>query len=235
MDNRKILLQEYNNLWNEKLVHKQSIRKFHNYLTYITAIGSLALTFHGLSFKDAFTPTAANQFIQNAASIVNLFFIPFTPVVIITLTFPLNDLFHIYIMGNQLAQIEKKINTLSGDNELLVWEHLVCPTVYGGQKVQDNSSELQVTNIISRGDVLLLAPALGVLCIFTSIMASMYICNKAGCFFTILYDFIVLYMIAALVSLVLKIMSYVKPDSVLTKIIQAKNPALTKTEVESVR
>ncbi len=37
MDDREVLFQEYNNLWNEKLVYKQSIRKFHNYLSYITA------------------------------------------------------------------------------------------------------------------------------------------------------------------------------------------------------
>ena len=37
MDASEILTQEYNNLWAEKLVHKQGIRKFHNYLTYITA------------------------------------------------------------------------------------------------------------------------------------------------------------------------------------------------------
>ena len=31
MEDREVLLQEYNNLWNEKLIHKESIRKFHNY------------------------------------------------------------------------------------------------------------------------------------------------------------------------------------------------------------
>ncbi len=54
MDDREVLFQEYNNLWNEKLVHKQSIRKFHNYLSYITAIGSLALAFYGISASDFF-------------------------------------------------------------------------------------------------------------------------------------------------------------------------------------
>ena len=52
MDTIEILLQEYNNLWSEKEVHLQGIRKFHNYLTYITAIGSLALAFHGLNAQD---------------------------------------------------------------------------------------------------------------------------------------------------------------------------------------
>ena len=84
MDDREVLFQEYNNLWNEKLVHKQSIRKFHNYLSYITAIGSLALAFYGISASDFFKvgvdPALTNHILKNAGSIVRLFFIAFTPV-----------------------------------------------------------------------------------------------------------------------------------------------------------
>lgn len=37
MDDREVLFQEYNNLWNEKLVHKQSIRKFQDWYGKYTA------------------------------------------------------------------------------------------------------------------------------------------------------------------------------------------------------
>ena len=81
-----ILLNEYNNLWNEKLIHKQSIRKFHNYLTYLTAIGSLALTFYGVSTTDIFKlgadPQTTTLFVKHARDIVNLVFVPFAPLVV---------------------------------------------------------------------------------------------------------------------------------------------------------
>ena len=59
MDPVTILIQEYNNLWKEKLVHKENIRKFHNYITYFTAIGSLALVFFGIK-RDRFHQVAGN-------------------------------------------------------------------------------------------------------------------------------------------------------------------------------
>lgn len=223
MDNREVLVQEYNNLWNEKLIHKQSIRKFHHYLTYLTAVGSLALTFYGISPKDFFNPATADQVIKNAANITYLVFVLFTPIVIITLTFPLNDLFHIYAIGNQLSEIERKINSLSEHSTLLAWEHAVCPVVYGGREIEDGTSHLRMTNLITRGDVMLLAPVLGLLCIFTTIVASTYICAKVGCLFTVIYDFVVAYMACALISLFLKLMAYIKPDGILTRSVQICN------------
>jgi hypothetical protein len=182
MDAREIMIQEYNNLWNEKLVHKQSIRKFHNYLTYITAIGSIAMAFHGISMQDFFKvgvdPATTNQVLQNAASIVHLFFVAFTPVVIITLTFPLNDIYHIYVMAHQLGELEKKINAQSDNQKLLTWEHVVCPVVYGGQKITTGQVETKLTNIITLGDLLLLAPAIGCLCAFATYVSSLYIYEK---------------------------------------------------------
>ena len=137
MDHYEILIQEYNNLWNEKMIHKQGIRKFHNYLTYITTLGSLALAFHGVSMSDFFNtaidPSKATYLIQNASNIVHLFFIPFTPIILITITFPLNDIFHTYAIGSQISEIERKINMIS-NKKILVWEHSICPKIYGGEK-----------------------------------------------------------------------------------------------------
>src|ERR1035437_6857008 len=162
MEERDILIHEYNNLWNEKLIHKQNIRKFHYYLTYLTAIGSLALAFHGVSAQDFIKAsvdlTTADNIIKNLSSIIYLFFIPFTPIVIMTLTFPINDIFHVYAIGNQIGQVECKINAISKNDKLLVWEHSVCPAVYGGEKMMD--SDERITNVISAGDYMLLFPVL---------------------------------------------------------------------------
>lgn len=231
MEDRDILLQEYNTLWNEKIIHKQSIRKFHNYLTYLTAICSLALTFHGVSAQEFFkNPDVMNQALQNAASIVHLFFIPFTPIVIITLIFPLNDLFHIYVMGNQIGQIEKKINSLSRDNQLLVWEHAICPVVYGGEKIKTDASEFRITNLISAGDKLLLVPVLFLVCVSATILSAIYLFDKLGCLATVVYVLLIVYMISSIVSLVLKLLSYTKPEGFLAKAIQLKNPVIVRAE-----
>lgn len=227
MDDREIMIQEYNNLWNEKLVHKQSIRKFHNYLTYITAIGSLAMAFNGISAQDFFKvgmdPALTNQVFQNAGSIVHLFFIAFTPVVIITLTFPLNDVYHIYVMAHQLGELERKVNAQSGNQKLLTWEHVVCPVVYGGQKVCVGQVETKLTNIIMLGDVLLLVPAIGFLCVFATYVSSVYICEKAGWAYTVIYALVIAYMITVIVGLALKVKNYTKANGPIASAVQAKS------------
>lgn len=228
MEERDILINEYNNLWSEKLIHKQSIRKFHNYLTYITAIGSLALTFHGVSaqdiFKASFDATTANYIVNNLSNIVHLFFIPLTPVVIITLTFPINDIFHTYAIGNQIGQDERKINAMFNNDKLLVWEHSVCHAVYGGEKIAKSND--RITNVISVGDYTLLIPALITICAISSYVSINYICEKAGCGLAILYFAILLYMVGAIAFLGLKLRSYTGPESCLARVIQQKNSEL---------
>jgi len=228
MDDREVLFQEYNNLWNEKLVHKQSIRKFHNYLTYITAIGSLALTFHGVSANDIFKGVDP-ALLQNA---VSLFFIAFTPVVLITLTFPLNDIYHIYVMAHQLGELEKRINSLSGSRNLLTWEHVVCPVVYGGEKVRVGQIETKLTNTISLGDILLLAPFIAGLCAVSTVLSSMYICNKVGCLFTVGYVLLVAYMVAVIVMLASKVKRYTKADGPIAGVVSAKRELMEGAEHE---
>lgn len=225
MDNCNILLNEYNNLWNEKLVHKQSIRKFHNYLTYITAVGSLALTFHGISAQDFFKigidQASTKYLIDNAESIINIFFVTFTPIVLVTLTFPLNDIYHIYIMGSRIGSLEKKINMFSGGEKLLMWEHAVCPVAYGNKEQTVNNSKIKLTNIISLGDVLLLGPVLFALCVFATIKSAFFIFSKVNCLAMLGYVLLVVYMIASIAFLALKVKSYAKGDGAIVQVIHA--------------
>jgi hypothetical protein len=239
MDDREVLFHEYNNLWNEKLVHKQSIRKFHNYLTYITAIGSLAMAFHGVSASDFFKvpvdPAMTNHILKNAGSIVQLFFIAFTPVVLITLTFPLNDIYHIYVMGHQIGELEKKINAESGKKSLLTWEHLVCPVVYGGQKVKVGQIETKLTNTIALGDFLLLAPVLALICLFSTVASSVYICQKLGCLYTVAYVLVIAYMVAIVVVLGSKVKHYTGANGPIAGIVAAKHALTEGAEHETER
>ena len=179
MEIEEILLQEYNNLWSEKEVHLQGIRKFHNYLTYITAIGSLALAFHGLNAQDVISsvsnPDKAVILAKNSANILHLFFIAFTPILFITLTFPINDLFHIFAIGNHVGELESKINSLK-KKKLLLWEHGVCPKVFGGEP---DSTGKKLTNIINKGDYFLLFPALLFLTICSIYISVPFIWSKS--------------------------------------------------------
>lgn len=224
MEENQIMLQEYSNLWNEKLIHKQGIRKFHNYLTYISAIGSLALTFYGVStqdfFKAAIDPQTGNHLVQNAANIVHLFFVPFAPVVFVTLTFPINDLFHIYVIGNQIGNIEEKINNMN-KKQLLVWEHSICPAVYGG--AVKNKKE-KVTNPISLGDFLLLFPFLAGLCGMSVWLSLDFLELKFGCTVKRIYIGIIVYMFIALLVLGWKLLKATKPNGILATLIKSRNP-----------
>ncbi len=239
MDDREVLFQEYNNLWNEKIVHKQSIRKFHNYLTYITAIGSLALAFHGVSANDFFKvgadPALTNHILRNAGSIVRLFFIAFTPVVLITLTFPINDIFHIYVMGHQIGELEKRINSESGNKILLTWEHVVCPVVYGGEKVDVEKIDTKLANTIALGDILLLAPAMAMLCVVSTVISSSYICEKLGCLFTVGYILVIAYMVAIIVLLALKVKHYTGANGPIAGIVLAKRKSAENAEYNKDR
>jgi hypothetical protein len=146
MDEREILLREYNNLWNEKLIHKQAIRKFHNYLTYITAIGSLTLIFYGTSFGNLLRFGANPDLVD---TVVHLFLIALTPVLIVILTFPLNDIYHIYVMANQVRGLEGAINERSNDVSLLTWESEIVPVAYGGKEMFTEQGAVKLSNVIS--------------------------------------------------------------------------------------
>lgn len=220
MNADEILIQEYNNLWNEKLIHKEGIRKFHNYLTYITAIGSLVLAFNGLSLQDVISsvtdPAKEAALRANAENIINIFFISFTPVLLLTITFPLNDMFHIFAIGNHIGNIEGKINMLMNSN-LLSWEHKICPRVYGGEKDHDGH---KVENIISLGDSLILIPSLLLLAGFSSWHGANFIYKKIGIGYLIAYITLITYMTGIIIALALKLKSYTLPEGHLSNTIK---------------
>ena len=240
MDDREVLFQEYNNLWNEKLIHKQSIRKFHNYLTYIIAIGSLVLIFNGISTIEVIKGIDL-AVLRNA---VHLFFIALTPVVLLTLIFPLNDVYHIYVIAHQLGELERRINDKSGSQNLLTWEHTVCPVVYGGEKVRIGQSDTKLSNTIFLGDILLLAPFITGLCIVATVLSSMYIWdirdkvahavgyNVVGYLATIGYVLLILYLVAVVVMLAWKVWSYTKADGPIAKVMSAKRELMEEPERE---
>ncbi|MGB5156525.1 hypothetical protein [Desulfobacterium sp. N47] len=234
MDASEILTQEYNKLWAEKLVHKQGIRKFHNYLTYITAIGSLALAFHGLNAQDVISAVnntqKAKEIMENASSILHLFFIPFAPVLLITLTFPLNDMFHIYAIGNHIGKIESRINLME-NKKLLLWEHQVCPKVYGGDEDQKGN---KISNIIMMGDALLLIPALFVLGVITTYISTSFIYHNLSTLWAVGYLALVTYMFGMVIGLALKLKNYTSPKGKLTVIIQNANDCSEINESKSV-
>lgn len=97
MDNIEILLNEYSNLWHEKIIHKESMRKLRGYVSYLTTIVSLSLTFMGMSttdiFKNGLNNTVSPVFVKNFSDVFILISIPFTPIVLLIGSFALSDLF----------------------------------------------------------------------------------------------------------------------------------------------
>jgi len=216
MEDREVLLQEYNNLWNEKLIHKESIRKFHNYLAYITAIGSLSLTFTGISAQDLLTNS------KSFSNVIFLIFIPLTPIIIIIFSFIVNDMFHIYAIGIQIGQVECKINTISRNDKLLVWEHSICGAVYGREKI--NGFDDRITNLIFEGIGMLLIPSTVIICVASTYLSVGYLYSKPDLrLFLYLYSFVVTYMVVVMGHIVYKLIKYTGSNSMLSKVIQCQN------------
>lgn len=229
-DEVSILMEEYKLLWEEKLVHKTSIRKFHNYIAYFTAIGSLALVFFGVNKEDIFklpnNPTEAQQLTANAYNVVQLVCVVLAPTVLATLTFPLNDIFHMYIIGNHVAEIERRINRLTGKS-ILKWQSYICPRGYEGQRFNGNE---KITNVITMGDLLVLGPALFLVCITATVIGYSFIVTKMSSGWGLAYLAFVGYLVAIMLWLLKKIAQYRAPDGALARLVvssinDTKSPA----------
>ena len=160
MEPADVWIKEYDHLWDEKILHKTTLRKFHNYLTYMAAVSTLALTFYGVSSSDvmqyAVGSTTTGNLMIHGNDIIRLLSVVFVPIVLITLTFPLNDMFHIYAMAAHIAVLERKINSAISPGTLS-WESEASPHYYAGKSDGNGKS---ILNVIIWGDFLILFPAL---------------------------------------------------------------------------
>lgn len=209
MDKIEALLNEYNNLWNEKLIHKASIRKFHNYITSLTSVGSLVLTFIGLS------PIELQKIINK--DIATIILIPLVPIIILILSFASNDLFHIYVIGSRIGALENIFNRLFGDEKLFLWEHKICPFIYGGKEVVFNDIKLpKISNIIKISDFNILVPFIGIVGLSSIILCSIFLYKKS-CLLLIGYLIIIGVFFYGIIGICIKLLKYTKADSDLVK------------------
>jgi len=225
MERINVLLNEYNNLWQEKITHKQSLRKLKGYLTYLSSLLSLSLTFLGISatdtFKDLLTKNAtsvASSLAANFYSVFMLISIPFTPLVILIGSFAVNDLFQIYVIGNHIGNTEVKINKLLGNQNYLSWEHAVCPVVYGGREINNNIFK----NIIALSDAMIFFPIVISLCLLTSGSSAYFIYSKNKMLFWV-YIIVMCYLFASMFRIGKKLYQYTKADSELSKTLASIN------------
>ena len=179
MDQVEIMLQEYNNLWKEKLVHKESLRKFYNYLSYLSSVGSLALVFLGLSASAFF----GDKIPAHAKDLVQLACIPLPPIIILFASFILNDLFQLYTIGTYVGSIEQRVNAMAESDQPLRWEHKICTVVFGDAKsTAPGDNQVGISNLIRRNNTFITVPIFGGILLATATVAtySLYSLKSAG-------------------------------------------------------
>lgn len=221
MEKENILLAEYNNLWQEKLVHKQSLRKFKSVITYLTTIASVTLTLMGLSTSDLVKSalnSTAPSLIKNLPEILVLISIPLAPLFLLFISFAINDLFQIYVIANHIGNIEKKLNSLVGASKLLTWEHLICSAVFGSKPPIVAGKTLRpITNIIRKNDCLIFFPFVAAL-YFVPFYFSLRPLSDMNVWFFLSYIAINAYLLSSLALVMYKLGTYTKADSHLTQI-----------------
>ena len=219
----EVVLQEYAQLWNEKQIHVQGIRKFHKYLWYICAVGYLALIFYvGLTqdlYKSTIEPQMTSYLVQNATSIIGLFLVPVVPFVLVFLTFPVNDLFHVCVIGNQIGFLEQKINGLY-EKKLLMWEHSICPAVYDGVVA---SNVQKITNPITVSDTMLLFPFLITLCLVTVRFSCGFIASMFSTAWMWIYLGTIAYILLVLNFVSWKLLTVARGNGRLTALIRSRH------------
>lgn len=123
------LLQEYEALATEKQIHKQAIRNIHVYLASLISAGVTLLAFVGLPLDPGADPSSLQV-------VGNLLLAALVPGTLVVCAFGINDFYQVYVMSQQLAMIEKKVNSLianqPGDALIMTWEGTVCPRIFGG-------------------------------------------------------------------------------------------------------
>lgn len=112
---------------------------------------------------------------------------------------------------------------------------MVCPVVYGGEKVDVEKIDTKLVNTIALGDILLLAPAMATLCVVSTVISSIYICEKLGCLFTVGYILVIAYMVAIIVLLALKVKHYTGANGPIAGIVLVKRKSAENAEYNKER
>lgn len=238
-----ILLREYDNLWQEKLLHKQSLRKFHTYISFLISIGSLALTFKGVSTTDIMKTALEHlgktniienmKILENAADAILLLCIPLTPIILLIASYAINDLFQIYVIGSQIGNIERKINIIL-DKQTLLWEHRICAAVYGrSEKIYKEFKIAPVSNLIRLSDKIIFIPFIIIVCLIASYVGAQYVFIKFGKLYYSLYLFLTFYLIGANLWLLWELNNYTKDESLLSKSLCSLNMIANKRKIPS--
>jgi len=218
MDNKELLLAEYNNLWQEKIAHKASLRKLKGYVSYFTSIISGSLTIFGLSSSDIFetlsTAKNASVLAQNISNAIKVISIPAVPIILLLGSFALNELFQIYVIGNHIGNIESKLNKLVG-HDIFSWEHKVCPVVYGGRPTKSGN---KLTNIIAINDFMLFFPFVSILTIVMLVFALIFLFSISQIVFYS-YTALILLLFAGIITVAWKLKEYTHADSQLSQAI----------------
>lgn len=226
-DEVDLLVQEYNNLWQEKLIHKQQLRKTSNMVTYLISMSSLALTILGLSTTDFMARLAATWKTspEGVQQIVSLVCIPLPMLLFIVLSFTLTELYHIYVIGRHVGELERRLNTLSPPSGVgLAWEHRVCAVAYaegsGGKK--DGGREA-VLNLVGYNTRWLLALPTALVTLIASAVAFKTLLGFGFYWLTLLVAAVYAVMIAALIYSGWKMAQYAGAGSALGRRIEAIN------------
>ena len=175
----------------------------------MTSVGSLVLTFIGI-------PAASLPGILNK-DIASIFLIPLTPIILLILSFASNDLFHIYAIGTRIGELEKNINKFLNNPNLLGWEHLICPVVYGGVErtwPKPNGKKVcAITNLIKVNDYYVLMPFVAIVCGFSTTLGAIFLFHK-NLYLFIFYVVVIAYFTFILLSLVGRtLMKYTRPEN----------------------
>jgi hypothetical protein len=224
MNKIEALLNEYNNLWQEKLIHKRNLRKFHNYIISLTSLGSIGLGVIGLSPR----MQPGTKLFENPIDIAMIFIIPVTPIILLIISFHIIDLFHIFVIGNHIGNIEKKINNILGNDLLFVWEHRICPYVYGEQDKISNLKMIKpIVNVIRVTDTEILGPFVAIICLLSTAVGTYFLWLKMPNYPMFLVPFLYLsfniYLFLRLLFIAKKMLQYTKANSSLKQIINGLN------------
>lgn len=218
------IFHEYDNLHAEKQVHKQQLRKLELIIFYFSSIVSLVLYIASapslLELMKKNAGDAAQNLAENLHLISAVVSVPYIPIICVLMSFAITETFHIYILGNHIGQLEKKVNNILDEEGLLVWESKVCPVAYGGATKKNGKGK--ITNLVKLNVSFVLAGfaiAISALAFINSIMA---LTDPARGWGFYLYIAVCGYFITTTIISGRKLQKYVKADSALTHaIVQA--------------